>query len=215
MSTVYFELPLIEWIGYAASTLVLISLSLSSIVKLRIFNLIGAALFSFYGFYIGALPVGIMNLLICFFNLYYLRSLLFKKEIFEGVWLDAKDEYLKLFLNYHLNDIKRFFPSFEIDQKDDCQVLMAVRDMKVAGVMLLSKPQENKANVILDYVTPQYRDYKTGKYLLRKFRDELTVKGINQLCARSENALHVKYLQKIGFRTDGEAFVLDLTDECS
>ena len=76
-------LPLIEWIGYVASAIVLISLSLSSLVKLRIYNLFGAALFSFYGFYIGSLPVGIMNLAICLFDIYYLRALLFKNERFD------------------------------------------------------------------------------------------------------------------------------------
>ena len=210
MNEIYFELPLIEWIGYAASTLVLISLSLSSIVKLRIFNLIGAAVFSFYGFYIGALPVGIMNLLICFFNLYYLRALLFKKELFEGIWLNAKDDYLQLFLSYYLKDIQRFFPAFEIKQKENCQVLMAVRDMKVAGIMLLSAPIDGQSKVVLDYVTPQYRDYKTGRFFIRQFKNELLAKGIQQLNAQTNNTKHIKYLERIGFKAVGATYILSL-----
>ncbi|MCG8580298.1 MAG: GNAT family N-acetyltransferase [Bacteroidales bacterium] len=207
MDTIYFELPLIEWIGYLASTVVLISLSLSSIVKLRIFNLIGAAIFSFYGFYIDALPVGIMNLVICFFNVYYLRSLLFKKEVFEGIWSDRPDEYLRLFLNYHMKDIQRFFPDFTAEQAETAQTLMAVRDMNVAGVMLLSDRGNGTAEVVLDYVTPQYRDYKTGKYLLKKFRQMMLEKGLKQLKAKSRNDMHIKYLQKVGFVKNGEEFV--------
>ncbi|WP_430817174.1 GNAT family N-acetyltransferase [Carboxylicivirga sp. RSCT41] len=210
MDTIYFELPLIEWIGYLASTIVLISLSLSSIVKLRIYNLIGAAIFSFYGFYIDALPVGIMNLVICFFNVYYLRSLLFKKEVFEGIWSDKPDEYLRLFLNYHMKDIQRFFPGFSAEQAKTSQMLVAVRDMNVAGVMLLSDRGNGSADVVLDYVTPQYRDYKTGKYLLKKFRRMMIDKGIKQLNATSQNDMHIKYLQKVGFVQTGETFVLKI-----
>ena len=54
----------IEWFGYAASVVVAISLMMSSIVKLRWLNLTGATMFSSYGFIIGALPVGFLNLFI-------------------------------------------------------------------------------------------------------------------------------------------------------
>jgi len=210
MSIEIFELPLIEWIGYLASTIVLISLSLSSIVKLRIFNLIGAAVFSFYGFYIDALPVGIMNLAICVFNIYYLRSLLFKKEVFEGIWSDKPDKYLRLFLDYHKKDIQRFFPDFNVEQIESTQVLMAVRDMNVAGVMLLSNKGNGTAQVVLDYVTPQYRDYKTGKFLLKKFKQTMMDKGLHHLITQSTNSMHIKYLKTIGFKQSGELFELML-----
>lgn len=210
MEIIYFELPLIEWIGYLASTIVLVSLSLSSIVKLRIFNLVGAAIFSFYGFYIDALPVGIMNLVICVFNVYYLRSLLFRKEAFEGIWSNKPDAYLYLFLNHHKKDIQYFFPDFSIKKAESTQILMAVRDMNVAGVMLLSDKGNGVAEVILDYVTPQYRDYKTGKYLLKKFKQVMLDKGINQLYTHSNNAMHIKYLKKVGFILTGEQYELKL-----
>ncbi len=212
MSTVILDLPLIEWIGYGASTLVLISLSLSSIVKLRIYNLIGSAVFSFYGFYIDALPVGIMNLIICFFNIYYLRGLLFKKEIFDGIWMNSTDEFIQLFLHRHNKDIQHFFPGFSSDAIVDCNVLVALRDMNVAGVFIASQPNNGVAEVVLDYVTPQYRDYKTGKYLLRKFKQTLVDKGVKQLISTTEVKSHIKYLQTIGFEetTKVNAFVLDL-----
>ncbi|MBK3515742.1 GNAT family N-acetyltransferase [Carboxylicivirga marina] len=212
MDTLYFELPLIEWVGYMASTLVLVSLSLSSIVKLRIFNLIGAAIFSFYGFYIDALPVGIMNLIICLFNMYYLRTLLFKKEVFEGICIDKPDKYLRLFLNYHKDDVQRFFPEFKIEQAESSKILMAVRDMNVAGVMLLSDNKNGTAEVILDYVTPQYRDYKTGKYLLRRFKQQLLNEGVNSLYYSELNPLHSKYFQRMGYRLEGESYVLNLNN---
>lgn len=71
-----------EVIGYAASVLVAISLMMSSILKLRVINLFGAALFTLYGLLIGAYPVAAMNLFIVLIDLYYLRDMVSMTERF-------------------------------------------------------------------------------------------------------------------------------------
>ncbi len=75
------EINWLEWLGYLASLIVLVSLLMSSIVKLRWINLLGSSLFSLYGFMIGALPVGFMNLGIVFINIYYLIQIYRTNEI--------------------------------------------------------------------------------------------------------------------------------------
>ena len=45
-----FGIPLIEWVGYAASIMIAISLIMTNIVKLRVINSIGCILFAIYGF---------------------------------------------------------------------------------------------------------------------------------------------------------------------
>lgn len=50
-----------EWLGYIASLIVLISLLMSSVKKLRWINLLGSLTFAVYGFLINALPVAVMN----------------------------------------------------------------------------------------------------------------------------------------------------------
>lgn len=69
-----FNIPPIELVGYLASILIVISLTMSSIVKLRIINSIGCSLFVVYGIVLGAIPVAISNGLIIFINLYYLHK---------------------------------------------------------------------------------------------------------------------------------------------
>jgi hypothetical protein len=63
-----------EIIGYVASVLVAISLTMRSVLKLRVINLFGAAVFTLYGLLIGAYPVAVMNLFIVLIDLYYLRE---------------------------------------------------------------------------------------------------------------------------------------------
>lgn len=70
-----FGIPWIEWVGYVASILIVISLIMTSVVKLRIVNTAGCVLFVFYGFVVGAYPVAISNLLIVLINLYHLYRL--------------------------------------------------------------------------------------------------------------------------------------------
>lgn len=72
----------LEWLGYLASLLVLISLLMNSIIKLRWINLLGSSIFSFYGFLIAALPVGFMNLGIVLINIYHLVKIYHSKEYF-------------------------------------------------------------------------------------------------------------------------------------
>lgn len=68
-------IPMIEWVGYTASILVAISLFMTEIIKLRTINIFGSILFVIYGFSVKAYPVGIINTIIVFINLYYLYKL--------------------------------------------------------------------------------------------------------------------------------------------
>jgi hypothetical protein len=195
---------LIEWIGYLASLLVLISLSLSSIVRLRLFNLAGASIFSFYGFYIGSLPVGIMNLIIVFANIYYLRQLYFKKEMFDVTEINPTDTILRKFINYYYTDIKEFFPDFNYEKSSDDYTLLVLRDLNFAGVIMGEKTNNREFRIKLDYVPRKYRDYKLGKYIFTKFSDIFKEKGIEKLTCRSEIKKHQKYLKKVGFKEKNE-----------
>lgn len=72
-----FSSELIEWVGYGASILLVISLMMTDITKLRIINSIGCLMFVIYGLTVGAYPVALSNMaiiLINFYNLYKLKS---------------------------------------------------------------------------------------------------------------------------------------------
>lgn len=72
-----FSSELIEWVGYGASILLVISLMMTDIIKLRIINSIGCLMFVIYGLTVGAYPVALSNMAIIvinFYNLYKLKS---------------------------------------------------------------------------------------------------------------------------------------------
>lgn len=200
----FLSIPLIEWIGYIASTLVLISLSLSSIFRLRLLNLIGAAVFSFYGFFIGSLPVGIMNLIIVFTNLYYLQKLYAQKDKFEIIESGSNQEYIQKFLSHFEKDINKYFPSFKQHPNDKRIVLMVMRNMNLAGLFIAEENGE-RLNVELDYVTPQYRDYKNGAFIFEHFKKAVKVKEYKTIVTESDVPQQIKYLRKMGFKQDSSA----------
>jgi len=78
------SLDWIEILGYVASTLVAISLTMSSLAKLRALNLVGASAFAVYGWLVGAYPVMAVNGFITVVNvIYLLRMQPGKSEAFE------------------------------------------------------------------------------------------------------------------------------------
>jgi len=52
---------MVEWIGYLASILIAISITISGHFYFRILNLVGSACFMVYGLFIGSWPVAIIN----------------------------------------------------------------------------------------------------------------------------------------------------------
>lgn len=63
-----------EMLGYLASVFVAASLTMRSLTRLRVINLIGSLLFTAYGLIISAYPVAVVNAFIVLVNIYYLQQ---------------------------------------------------------------------------------------------------------------------------------------------
>ena len=70
----FLGVSLVEWVGYSAMAVVLVSFLMKSVIKLRIVNSLGCLLFVFYGIMLEPLskPIIITNTAILSINLYYL-----------------------------------------------------------------------------------------------------------------------------------------------
>ncbi len=74
------DMNMVEIMGYAASIMVAISLTMKDIKKLRVINFIGCALFAIYGSMIGAWPVVATNGFIACVNIYFLTKMQQQKK---------------------------------------------------------------------------------------------------------------------------------------
>ncbi|MCR1897631.1 YgjV family protein [Irregularibacter muris] len=189
----------LEWIGYLASFLVLVSLLMTSIIRLRWINLIGSGLFSLYGFLIGSFPVAIMNFFTVCINIYYLRRIYFTREDFKILPLEDNRQYYHYFLDFYKIDIEKY-TNQKFVQTDKFDVsFFTLRNMIPTGIFLGTRYNETTLEVALDFVIPEYRDLKIGAYIYTNMKDYFLHEGYSELISFSTNKEHDKYFVKMGF----------------
>jgi hypothetical protein len=201
------DISILEWIGYTASVIIALSMAMSSIVKFRLINLFGAILFATYGYIIGAYPVGALNTFIVCVDVYYLYGIFSRKEIFEILEVRSENRYLIRFLSFHNNDIQKFFPSFNYKPEVNTISFFILRNMAVAGVFLAHRIDENVLKVGLDYVIPEYRDFKNGRFVYINLSKKFIESGFTRVIAGKSSKKHEKYLKKLGFKENSEGFL--------
>lgn len=192
----------LEIVGYAASALVAVSLMMSSILRLRLVNLAGSAAFTVYGALIGAYPVAVVNLLIVFINLYHLRQMLGSREYFELLRVKPGSEYLRAFLDFHREEVRRFLPGFEYAPAEGQLAFFVLRDMVPAGLFVGELREGGTLRVLLDFVVPQYRDFRTGRYLFADRAEFFRDLGVREIVSEGGSPKHADYLRRMGFAPD-------------
>lgn len=190
----------LQIIGYVASVIIATSMTMNSILKFRWINLAGAITFSTYGWLIGAWPVGILNTFIASVDVYYLVSIYSRKEIFEILEVRPENRYLIRFLEFHCKDIQKFFPGFSYKPEMNTLSFFTLRNMAVAGVFLAHKTEDGALSVGLDYVLPEYRDFKNGRFIYGQLSERLTEQGFRKVVAAGKSRKYAGYLRKLGFQ---------------
>lgn len=199
-----------EIIGYVASALVAISLSMSSLIRLRWINLVGSTVFSIYGFLIHALPVGFMNGYIALMNIYYLVKIYRNQDDFRVLSYDNKTQYLDYFFKFYEKEIKNFNPEYNFQIEKNDKILVILRNMVPAGIVV-GNCENNIFNLKLDFVIPQYRDFKIGDYIYHHKNSFLLNSDIKSVIANTRNKKQAMYYQKMGFAENNGKFALTLS----
>ena len=188
---------LIELFGYLGSALVVISMLMSSVVRLRVINTIGSVIFCIYALIIGSYPTALMNLCLITINIYHLMKLNNVEKYYEIFESRPDDGYLNHLFVFFREDIAKYFPSFSagrIQNKDYIRTFVVCCESDTAGV-LVGEQQGEKLYITLDYSTPAYRDTTEGAFLYGKLPDY----GIHQLIYSGDNEEHIAYVKKMGF----------------
>lgn len=195
----------IEAIGYVGSVLVLISMLMTSVVRLRTINTIGSLIFTGYALMIQSYPTAALNFSLALINIYNLVKLYNSKKDYSVVKLSCDDAFVTYFMNLYKADIEKFFPAFVKPEECDC-VYIVCRSTEAAGILLGKSGRNSSIDVKLDYTTPVYRDCSVGKYLYKY----LALQNFSELVAANVSENHKTYLEKMGFVEDGGRFVKKL-----
>lgn len=194
---------MIEMIGYLGSILVVVSMLMSSVVKLRVINTIGSGIFAAYALMIHSYPTALMNACLVGINLYNLARLNQKDRAYDLTEAATGDGLLEYLLDHYREDIRTYFPGFAgAGAEDRAYVVFCGGDP--AGLLLGTEVGQGTLKVTLDYSTPTYRDCSIGAYLYAK----LPSKGVHTLIfAGEESKAHAAYLSKMGFVKENGAYV--------
>jgi hypothetical protein len=205
-------MTLLEVFGYVASVLIALSLMMSNIKRLRWINLFGAMAFSCYGYFIDAYPVFLLNGWIALVDVYYLVRIYTFKDQFDLVRLTSVNTPLfTLLVSRYGEDIENLFPNFHLNELNDGVALLVFRNMKPVGLFAFRElSKQGDVEILLDYVIPDERDFKTAKYLFDRHASVLKDEGVVHLMAKPNDDAHEKYLKKIGFAKKDHAYQLTL-----
>jgi hypothetical protein len=212
-----FELTPVEIVGYVASALIVASLAMSSVVRLRILSLTGSIVFIAYGVLIGSLPILITNLAIACINIWYLRLELGQHHDLDAVEARLDSPFVADFIEHHLDDMRRFQPDASIpeaigDGATEPVVILLIRDGLPAG-LLVGTREGSTLRVSIDYVIGPYRDSRLGQWLYGPGAEVFTRAGFTRLVSEPGDDTHGRYLAKVGFRLEDGDYVLELSPQ--
>ncbi|MBQ7564914.1 MAG: YgjV family protein [Lachnospiraceae bacterium] len=197
---------LIELFGYLGSVLVVISMLMTSVKRLRIVNTVGSVIFTIYALIIKTYTTAVLNACLVVINLYRLYEMEKIKRHFLMVEESTEKGVLTVLLARFEEDIRKFFPDFKKEQLSECnKAFLVLCDGQPAGV-LLGKSEGEELRIRLDYSLPAYRDYSVGTFLY----GELAAEGIKRLSFSEKSKDHIPYLEKMGFVKQGETYYREL-----
>ncbi len=190
----------VEIIGYIGSLLVVVSMLMTSVVRLRVINMIGSAIFTGYALAIHSYPTAALNFSLVCINGYNLAAL-FKGKKDYAVMPIADGAFLSYLWDLYADDIAVFFPQAQRDG-DYTRAYAVFCGVTTAGIFL-GTADGDAITVAVDYSTPAYRDCSVGNclyaYLARQHVRELRLENASER--------HRPYLKKMGFVQDGQRFV--------
>jgi len=187
----------IDLLGYVASFIILVSLTMKSIVKLRWINAIGSLLFVVFAFLTKSTPTIVMNFGIIFIDIAYVLGLSLKHSDYHLVKAERGSAWLEFF--YQSNKIE-IDDIFGVDAFGEAKYFSYfVCNNEIAGLLAWKEISPVECRILIDFVTPRFRDFKIGRYFFLRHLSIFREKGYSRLLYENVGKKHWKYLGKLGF----------------
>ena len=161
-------LDLLGWLG---SALLIVSLVQTRVLRLRVLNLAASVILVIFNALLAVWPMVGMNAAVCAINVVFITKMLrdrHSEHAYLVLEVGTDDAYLRHFLVVHEADIERYQPGFSAGElgADDLAFQVQSADETVGVVLIRSEGEV--AQVLLDYVTPRYRDFSPGEFVWRQ-----------------------------------------------
>lgn len=205
-------MPWLDITGWLGSALLIYSVMQARVLRFRVLNLAASAILAAFNWALGIWPMVAMNLALCAINLWHIRTLVGTRHdeaTYEVLEVGPQDEYLRHVLRVHEADILRYQPDFVWDgAAEGAAAFLVTRGDETVGVVLVRDAGGGTAQVVLDYVTPRFRDFSPGEFVWRRSH-LLRDRGFSRVL--SPPRMVDPYYARLGFRpVEDGAFELEL-----
>lgn len=197
---------LIEAFGYLGSLLVLVSMLMTSVVKLRIINTIGSVIFTIYAFIIKSYPTALMNFCLVLINLRFLWKMSRMDKEYEIVECDRNDVLLRYLVDHYRSDINKIFPGIDLNLRQIDRAYVVLCQGKPVGITLGNAEDDDTLDLKLDYTIPEFRDFSIGSFLF----DYLKKKDVRKVVYKGPDENHLAYLNNQDFVKKGNSYIKNL-----
>jgi hypothetical protein len=195
----------LDALGWVGSALLVYSVMQARVLRFRVVNLAACAVLIGYNAALGIWPMVAMNIALLAINVWHIRALLGSRhdtDSYVVLEVGNDDAYLRHLLRVHGDDMTTFQPDLARNTSGGSEHAFIVqRGDETVGVVLL-RIEGAAATVLLDYVTPRYRDFSPGQFVWRH-SDLLAGRGVTTVV--TSPTMVGAYYAKVGFtpRPDG------------
>lgn len=205
-------MPWLDIIGWAGSALLVYSVMQARVLRFRVLNLAACVVLTGFNAALGIWPMVAMNVALAVINAWHIRRLVATRHddaTYEVLEVGPQDEYLRHVLRVHEADILKYQPGFVWDGAQPGSVAYLVqRGDETVGVVLVHDAGDAVARVVLDYVTPRFRDFSPGEFVWRR-STALRDRGFRTVITPEH--MVGAYYARLGFRPlENGAFELQL-----
>ena len=198
----------LEVIGWIGSAVLVWSLLQTQLHRLRVINLVGCIVLIGYNAVNHVWPMVGLNVVLAAINVFYLARMSREKHdagAYEVLQVAGDDTYLRHVLRVHEGDIRRYNPEFVYDPFSGDVSYLVLKGDETVGVVIGRDAGNGTAQLLLDWVTPRYRDLSPGEFILGK-EGLLRQRGYRRFLPPP--GMVEPYYAGLGLRRDGDAYVL-------
>ena len=196
---------ILEIIGYAGSALVVISMMMTSVLRLRLVNILGSAIAFSYAMAVKAYPVAFLNAFLIIVNVAKTIQLFRVEKNYSLIESSGAAGLPKYLVQKYNDDILNYFPAFN-GLSDNDKVFILMNGDCATGITAGNLDEQKNFFIEIDYTTPAYRDNSAGLFLYK----ELASRGCKKAVFENLSKGHEAYLYKMGFTKIGHKYVKDL-----
>jgi hypothetical protein len=161
----------LDLFGWTGSALLIVSLLQTRVLRFRLLNLAASVILVLFNALVAVWPMVGMNVATSAINIFFIARMLrdrHSETAYHVLEVGPADAYLRHFLGVHEADIERHQPGFTAGRLGEGDLAFQVQSGdETVGVVLIRREGE-VAQVLLDYVTPRYRDFSPGEFVWRQ-----------------------------------------------